>query len=111
MSTKRLFPFMDRGYFSGDVDTLHGISKCGYYTLNKEAGGSFTNTPGFIGNYALLVVECGNDGFTTQRICNTNESIYAVRAKSDTGWKPWLRLDNFKCNSLTELANALKPLL
>ena len=63
-------------------------------------------------SYGVLSVD--NTGTYIQQIASAsgvgNPPVY-LRTRNSDSWSAWQRIDNFGCNTLEELAAALKPLL
>lgn len=90
----------------GVISDCNSATTSGFYstnreTLNQPEGGTF----GFVN-----VITLGT--YIIQEYNSiSSEQIQAFRVGSTTNMSSWQRVDNFGCNSLEELAAALKPLM
>ena len=96
-------PIGGKGEYKGSADELNvsGVYAC---------EGEVTNIPS-INGYLIHYNTMRNSMPCSQRYIDWKTNETWVRAKSNSGWSPWQRLDNFGYNTLEELASALKPIL
>ena len=105
-------PMGTKGIISGDLNDVSN----GIYTVHNIIE-PVTNAPE---GEVVGILTCfdspdsgmgGNPKYQTfSTFADFVHRIYS-RSKWSVNWSPWQRIDNFGCNSLEELATALKPLL
>jgi hypothetical protein len=103
MNTNKLFPFMGLGKIADGTD-MNTIKTPGFYHI----GSYVTNGPEF--NWSCVCVF--KTHIITQIAFGLSDKGVSYRTCEDVvspNWSPWQRIDNFGCNTLNELAAALKP--
>ena len=97
------------GYKSQANTDLNETTQVGVYRL---AGTSYTNSPSSI-LYGILMVLRDSTSYGVQICFNNYKGETYVRGFvfADGTFYDWIRIDNFGYNTLSDLANALKPLL
>ena len=105
MNTNKLFSFNDNGYSDGD---FNNSTKTGSYEV---ATTNASNSPVGTTAYGIIVV-FKQAHYITQIFKNVIKDETFIRHRLENGsWSEWQRIDNFGCNTLEELAAALKPLM
>ena len=109
MNTQKEFPYMYIGIVGtyGQIKDFNQVKTSGFYKVSGFDS-SISNTPSGNGYGTLEAIDAGD--YILQRYISRNKEIF-VRHNMNDAWYPWQRIDNFGCNSLGELAAALKPLM
>ena len=110
MDVNKLFPFMyvDSVGIYGNIKDFNQASTSGYYKISGFDE-TVINKP-LTGGYGDLVVHNAN-GYISQVYYGHYGNTLSVRTYDGKNWSDWVRTDNFGCNTLDELAAALKPKL
>lgn len=102
MRVAKSYPFMSRGGLSS-LSEADDITKDGWWIVT----GTTSTVP--LSDWGTVISY--RDGMVQEFHPTNNHSMMFIRVRLSTGWRPWQRLDNFGCNTLEELASALKPLM
>lgn len=82
----------------------------GIYLFNAN---SITDGSSPVTSSSLWVIEnkelYGDSDYLVQSLYSVGQSVCYIRFVTDTSFGSWQRIDNFGCNTLGELAAALKP--
>lgn len=73
----------------------------------EHPGKSAGFSDGFVLEVILASTSGANGGYTVQRITYVARNAIYCRIRSTSAWSSWQRIDNFGCNSLSELKVAL----
>lgn len=108
MDVNKLFPFMyvDSVGIYGNIKDFNQATTSGYYKISGFDE-TVINKP-LTGGYGDLVVHNAN-GYISQVYYGHYGNTLSVRTYDGKNWSDWVRTDNFGCNTLNELAAALKP--
>lgn len=90
----------------GVISDCNSATTSGFYTTNTET----LNQPNG-GTFGVLNVIAVGAYIIQEYNSISSNRIQAFRVGSTTSMPAWQRADNFGCNSLEELAAALKPLM
>ena len=85
---------------------MNNYTTNGIGILDCREGSSVSNAPSGFNDMGILRVTKNNYGVLQEVFKDGDDTVY-IRNKWGNDWRPWVRIDNFGCNTLAELKAAL----
>ena len=93
--------------------SMNDLIENGIYNMSNTDISDKVSELGYPDNhkYWNVVVFVKDDWIHQYATKIANKGVYSRSSGDGVSWTEWIRLDNFGCNTLSDLANELKPLL